>query len=122
MERFTGTLYTTPDDDNAGTVHLHHSYHRGYGTIYGDDGKGKILAKRIVSCVNACAGMEDPAAEIAAKDERIRVLENALRPFAEHADHYRISDIPRLPTTTVGHYFVTVEELRIARAAIKSPS
>lgn len=35
----------------------------------------KANAARIVACVNACAGMEDPAAEIAALQERIAELE-----------------------------------------------
>lgn len=33
-------------------------------------------AARIVACVNACAGMEDPAAEIA----RLRAIEKGLQP------------------------------------------
>ena len=37
--------------------------------------KWKANAARIVACVNACAGMEDPAAEIAALRERIAELE-----------------------------------------------
>lgn len=85
--------------------------------FYSDDATGSIIggcqeytfahrdieerranARRIVTCVNACAGMEDPAAEIAElkrqRDELLKALQDAatsletiqLRPFG--ADSY----------------------------------
>jgi hypothetical protein len=48
----------------------------------GSNGQSEANASRIVACVNACAGMEDPAAEIerlkAQRDELLRLLELAL--------------------------------------------
>lgn len=47
--------------------------------MYGDDSLCDTLTKadaeRIVACVNACAGMADPAAEI----QRLRAIEKAVR-------------------------------------------
>jgi len=76
-------------------------------------------AERIVSCVNACAGMKDPAAEIAAKDARIRVLEEALDAAVQVA-----FDGPR-ETKGTGHESINDWCRRVeimVRAAIKSPS
>ncbi len=39
---------------------------------------------RAISCVNACAGMDDPAAEIAAMREAIREAETFLTDIAEY--------------------------------------
>lgn len=61
----------------------------GTGVVRGDDGLERVtvcracadshrhrdFAERIIVCVNACSGMQDPAAEIAAKDARIAKLE-----------------------------------------------
>jgi hypothetical protein len=46
-------------------------------------------ARRIVACVNACAGMDDPAVEIKAKDTRIAELEEQLSAEREKVDRLR---------------------------------
>jgi hypothetical protein len=143
---------------------------------FGSVGNARADRDRAVQCVNALAGIDDPATELARlrgvegaarecweaseailfsgyvnepygsgeplrvrarnanvamgaalsgntppdpRDARIAALEGALRPFAEHADHYQIPNEPRLPTSFVGRYFVTVEELRVARATLR---
>ena len=45
--------------------------------------EGKSNAARIVECVNACAGMEDPAFEIAFLREQLRECTDALRGMVE---------------------------------------
>ena len=44
--------------------------------------KGEKDAKRIVACINACAGMEDPAAEITKLRDNQKVLVDALESIA----------------------------------------
>ena len=53
-----------------------HCYDRDYNIVsrFGPD----IQSRRIVQCVNACAGMTDPAAEIQAMREAIREAHEAL--------------------------------------------
>lgn len=43
-------------------------------------GEEVAMFERIAQCVNACAGMDDPAAEIAAKDAEIASLRAQLTP------------------------------------------
>jgi hypothetical protein len=65
-------------------------------------------ASRIVSCVNACAGMTDPAAEIAA-------LRAALEPFAELATSAKCDEMPEFAART---FVITAASLLAARAAL----
>ena len=47
-------------------------------------------AQRIVACVNACASMQDPAAEIAAMREALQELLAVFKPEEEH--HFQARD------------------------------
>ena len=50
---------------------------------FNTDEEKKANAARIVECVNACAGMEDPAFEIAFLREQLRECTDALRDMIE---------------------------------------
>jgi hypothetical protein len=65
-------------------------------------------ARRIVACVNACAGMKDPQAEIAA-------LRAALEPFAELATSAKCDEMPEFAACT---FIITAASMLAARAAI----
>lgn len=52
-------------------------------------GEDEANAARIVACVNACAGMEDPAAAIASAK---RALERAIRCASPEWDVHEIAD------------------------------
>lgn len=65
-------------------------------------------AARIVACVNACAGMMDPAKEIAA-------LRAALEPFAELATSAKCDEMPEFAART---FVVTAASMLAARAAL----
>lgn len=59
-----------------------------YGGWYLDNAEAN--AKRIVDCVNACADMQDPVAEIAQLRARVAELENPWIPISEiHLHGYR---------------------------------
>lgn len=53
--------------------------------FFPDDAEAKANALRIVACVNACAGMADPAAEIAALKREIEAGRNRLENLREAA-------------------------------------
>jgi hypothetical protein len=57
--------------------------------------KAQANAARIVACVNACAGMEDPAAEIALLTERLKNAQEELVYLRAANDNYK-ADADRL--------------------------
>ena len=61
-----------------GGDHLIAEFKNGNGTIH----ERRANSHRVVDCINACTGMSDPAAEIAAKDARIKALEGQLAHIA----------------------------------------
>lgn len=66
---------------------------------------------RLVACVNACVGMADPTAELAAlRAERDRLRE-ALEPFARYADDWGDRGAVTLPLSLCA----------AARAALRGP-
>ena len=58
--------------------------HGSVATCYG--GLAEADAARIVACVNACAGMADPAAEISAMRNRLEDLDVRLTAIFMHAN------------------------------------
>jgi hypothetical protein len=60
---------------------------RGMRQILGIEWEPGVQA-RIAACVNACAGIADPAQEIAAKDARIAELELEVRRHRNSGMHY----------------------------------
>ena len=65
-------------------------------------------ARRIIACVNACAGMADPAVEIAA-------LRAALEPFAELATSAKCDEMPEHAACT---FVITAASMLAARKAL----
>jgi hypothetical protein len=55
-----------------------------YGELVAKSYGGPVTAARIVACVNACAGMEDPVAEIA----QLRDAAHALAMMALQSNRY----------------------------------
>lgn len=47
-------------------------------------GNGRVNAERIVTCVNACNGMDDPARHISLMRNRIEQLERIIRDAGGH--------------------------------------
>lgn len=58
-------VVTGRDRDNPDAVgcEVHDPYGR-TATVYGDDGQDTANASRIVECVNACAKLKDPTADL----------------------------------------------------------
>ena len=72
-------IYTAFDVPILFTGVIKHNEGREIAAIYGNMGAGEANAARIVACVNACAGMDDPAAEI----ERLRDMEKNIAPILQ---------------------------------------
>jgi len=70
-----GSLHTDFPDWNPGTSEL-------VARTY-DSENAHANANRIVACVNACAGMDDPAAEISRLRARVAELEGAAKELAD---------------------------------------
>ena len=85
-----------------------------HATIKGDNASAD--ADRIVACVNACAGIEDPAAELA----RLRRVEDAARDAAEamrmSVDQMEEADID---TMMAGEFEIITDALAGLRSALE---
>lgn len=73
-----GTHSISDTGDFNGYVELRTSQETRVAEVWNPDDELEAFFARIVSCVNACAGMEDPAAEIQAMREATEEAERAL--------------------------------------------
>lgn len=73
-----------------------HSFIVAYG-LQGEEGAGELAeanARRIVACVNACAGMADPEAEIAKLKAEMEELREAAEAYMQLSTCYRLGARP----------------------------